>query len=92
MRLFGRKKESKSEEKAYDYEIFGGFTIKKKPAGYEISWKSPHVTTINVHSMPVISEDVQTKQEGDEIHVLTPACKLKVVMGKEGAEAYISKI
>ncbi len=92
MRLFGRKKESKSDEKVYDYEIFGGFTITKKPDGYEISWKSPHVTTINVHSMPTISEDVQTKQEDDKIHVLTQACKLKLVVKKDGTEAYISKI
>ncbi len=91
MKLFGRKKD-KSDEKVYDYEIYGGFMIIKKPDGYEISWKSPHITTINVHSMPKISEDVETKQEDDKIHVLTPACKLKLIMKKEGTEAYISKL
>ncbi|MBS7649657.1 hypothetical protein KEJ17_08465 [Candidatus Bathyarchaeota archaeon] len=83
MRLFGKKKEQKPEESesAYEYEIFGGFTITKKPGGdYEISWKSPNVTTIRVSSMPVISGDVQVKQEGDEIKALTTECKLKVVM------------
>lgn len=96
MRLFGKKKEQKLEESesTYEYEIFGGFTIIKKLGGdYEISWKSPNVTTIRVSSMPVISGDVQVKQEGDEIKVLTTECKLKVVMNKEGrTEAYISKI
>ncbi|MCD6465064.1 hypothetical protein J7L27_01690 [Candidatus Bathyarchaeota archaeon] len=91
MRWFGRKKK-KSEETVYEYEIFGGFTITKTTGGYEIRWKNPNVTTINVHSMPVISEDVETKVEGDVTHVLTKECKLKLVTKEGKTEAYISKI
>lgn len=91
MRWFGKKKK-KVEESVYEYEIFGGFTITKTAGGYEIRWKSPNVTTINVHSMPVISENVETKVEGDVIHVLTTECKLKLVTKEGKSEAYISKI
>lgn len=92
MRLFGRKKEARAEETVYEYEIFGGFTIKKAPGGYEITWKSPNVTTINVHSMPIISEEVELKQEGDLIRVLTTECKLKLVTKEGKTEAYITKL
>jgi len=90
MKLFGRKKETKAEE--ITYEIFGGFTITKVPGGYEITWRSPNITTINVHKMPVISENVQVKQEGDVIHILTTECKLKLTTKDGETEAYISKI
>ena len=89
--MFGRKK-SKSEEQVYEYEIFGGFIITKKENGYEITWKSPNLTTINVQSMPIISDEVQTEQKEDRIRVLTTECKLKVVMKEGKTEAYISKI
>jgi len=90
--LFGRKRESKGEEAVYEYEVFGGLTITRKPGGYEIMWRSPNITTISVQSMPVISEDVQAKYEGDTIHILTNECKLRVVMREGKTEAYISKI
>ncbi|MBS7649162.1 MAG: hypothetical protein QXK89_09880 [Candidatus Bathyarchaeia archaeon] len=91
MKLFGRKKESKTDETTYEYEIFGGFTITKVPGGYDITWKSPNVTTIKVHSMPVISEEVQVKQEGDVIRILTTECKMKLVTREGKTEAYITK-
>lgn len=90
MKLFGRKKESKSSENVY--EIFGGFTIVRKPGGYEITWKSPNVTTITVQSMPIISSDVQTREEDGKIYVLTTECKLRLVTVEGKTEAYISKI
>lgn len=90
--MFGRKRESKSEEAAYEYEVFGGLTITRKPGGYEIVWRSPNITTINVQSIPVISEGVQAKYEGDVIHILTNECKLRLVMREGRTEAYISKI
>jgi hypothetical protein len=90
MKLFGRKKETRAEE--ITYEIFGGFTITKVPSGYEITWRSPNVTTINVHKMPIISEEVQFKQEGDVIRILTTECKLKLIKKNGETEAHISKI
>lgn len=91
MRWFGGKKK-KVEEDIYEYEIFGGFTITKTAEGYEVRWKAPNVTTIKVHSMPVISEDVNTEVKGDVIHVLTTECKLKIVTKEGKTEAYVSKI
>jgi len=91
MRLFGgKKKEPKVQE--MDYEIFGGFTIKKTPSGYEITWRSPNVTTLNVKSEPTIDDDVQTRREGDIIEVLTTECKLKLITKDGDTKAYISKI
>jgi len=91
MRLFGRKKK-KSEVQELDYEIFGGFTIRKTPSGYEITWRSPNVTTLNVKSEPIIDDDVQTRREGDIINVLTTECKLKLITEDGDVKAYISKI
>jgi len=91
MRLFGKKKKPQVQE--VTYEIFGGFTITKTPTGYEVKWRSPNLTTITVNSPPVIDEDVQTKREGDIIHVLSTECKLKLTTKEEGkTEAHISKI
>lgn len=92
MKIFGKKKDKEPKVEEATYEIFGGFTIRKDPDGYEIMWRSPNVTTIKVHSAPVISQEVQFKQESDVIHVLTTECKLKLVMKEGKAEAYISKI
>jgi len=91
MRLFGRKKKE-PEVQEIDYEIFGGFTIKKTSSGYEITWRSPNLTTLNVKSEPIIDDDVQTRREGDEIKVLTTACKLKLITKNGDTKAYISKI
>jgi len=90
MRLFGRKK--KPEVQEIDYEIFGGFTIKKTESGYEITWRSPNITTLNVKSEPIIDDDVQTTREGDTIKVLTTECKLKLITKNGDMKAYISKI
>ncbi|MBS7624162.1 MAG: hypothetical protein QXS36_01555 [Candidatus Bathyarchaeia archaeon] len=92
MRIFGRKKEKEPKVEEAIYEIFGGFTIKKDPGGYEITWRSPNVTTIKVNSMPIISQDVQFRQEGDIIHVLTTECKLKLISREGKIEAHISKL
>jgi len=91
MRLFGRrKKEPEIQEITYD--IYGGFVIEKKESGYEITWRSPNVTTLSINSEPVIDEDVQVEREGDTIKVLTNECKLKII--KEGGDmkVYISRI
>ncbi|HDM88870.1 MAG TPA: hypothetical protein ENG65_02630 [Candidatus Bathyarchaeota archaeon] len=91
MRLFSRrKKEPEIQEITYD--IYGGFVIEKKESGYEITWRSPNVTTLSINSEPVIDEDVQVEREGDTIRVLTNECKLKLI--KEGGDmkVYISKI
>ena len=91
MRLFGRKnKESKVEE--LSYEIFGGFTIKKTPSGYELTWRNPNLTTLNVKSEPIIDDAVQTRREGDTIQVLTTECVLKLIKENGEMKAYISKL
>jgi hypothetical protein len=90
MRLFGKKKTPPIQENTY--EIFGGFTITKKLAGHEIKWRSPNLTTITVHYPPVIDESVQTKREGDKIHVLSTECKLRITTKEGKMEAHILKI
>jgi len=91
MRLFGRKKKE-PEVQELSYEIFGGFTIKKTSSGYEITWRSPNITTLNVRSEPVIDNDVQIKREDDTIQVLTTGCKLKLIKENGDTKAHISKI
>ncbi|RJS87011.1 hypothetical protein CW704_04095 [Candidatus Bathyarchaeota archaeon] len=91
MRLFGRKKKE-PEVQEISYEIFGGFTIKKTSSGYEITWRSPNITTLNVRSEPVIDDDVQIKREDDTIQVLTTGCKLKLIKENGDMKAHISKI
>lgn len=90
MKLFGKKK--KPQAQVSSYEIFGGFTITKKPAGYEVRWRSPNVTTITVHSPPVIDENVQIRREGDTVQVLTTECKLRITTEQGRTEARVSKI
>jgi hypothetical protein len=91
MRLFGRKKKEPKVQEA-TYEVFGGFTIKKTSSGYEITWRSPNITTLNVTYEPEIAEDVQIKREGDEIKVLTTECKLRVITENGSTRVQISKI
>ena len=91
LRLFGRKKKE-PQAQVSSYDIFGGFTITKGLAGYEIKWRSPNVTTITVHSPPVIDEDVQTRHEGDRVQVLTTSCKLRITTEQGRTEARVSKI
>jgi len=88
--LFGKKKEPEVQESKY--EIFGGFTITKKPAGYNITWRSPNLTTITVPSMPLIDENIERKSEGDKIQVTCMECKLRVITKEGKTEAHISKI
>ena len=91
MRLFGKKKK-KPQVQEHSYEIFGGFTITKTDRGYEITWRSPNLTTITVDSEPVIEENVQTKREGNQIQVLSPECRLKIITKEETTEAHIAII
>jgi len=90
MKLFGKKKTPEVQENTYD--IFGGFAITKRPGGYEILWRSPNLTTITVDSPPTIGEGVEIEREGENIHVLTPTCKLTVTTKEGSVEARISKI
>ena len=91
MRLFRRrKKESTVQESTY--EIFGGFTIKKTPSGYEITWRSPNITTLNVNSEPVIDSDVQIRREGDVMQVLSTQCRLKLTIEKGNTKVHISNL
>lgn len=90
VKLFGKKKTPEVQENTYD--IFGGFTVTKKLAGYEITWRSPNLTTITVYSPPVIDEDVQVEREGENTRILSMSCKLKLTTKEGNTEARISKI
>ena len=90
MRFFKRKK--KEEEREFTYEIFGGAVITEVEDGYEITWKSPNLTSIRLTSPPEIDKDVMTEKEGNSIRILTRECKLKVVMSGREVKASISKI
>ena len=90
MRLFGKKKKE-PQAQVSSYDIFGGFTITEKPAGHEIRWKSPNVTTVTVHSAPLINEDVETNREGDTIQVLSTSCKLTLTIEQGRTEARVSQ-
>jgi len=91
LRLFGKKKKEPGAQMS-SYDVFGGFTITKGPAGYEIRWRSPNVTTITVHSPPVLDDDIQTEREGDTVQVLTTGCKLRIVTEQGKTEARVTKI
>jgi len=91
MRLFGRKKKESTVQES-TYEIFGGFTIKKTSSGYEITWRSPNITTLNVNSEPIIDDDVQIRHEGDTIQVLSTQCRLKLIMENGNTKVHISKL
>ncbi len=90
MRFFGKKKTPEVQENTYD--IFGGFAITKRPGGYEITWRSPNLTTITVHSLPAIGEGVEIEREGENIRVLTTTCKMTLTSKEGRVEARISKI
>jgi len=90
MPLFGKKKEPAIEQ--ISYEIFGGITIIKNSAGYEIRWKNPVPSTIMVSPKPLIDADIKTSQEGDITRILSTECKL-IITKKEGiTEAKISSL
>jgi len=90
MRLFGRKKKPKVQKS--DYDIFGGATITKVEGGYEVTWRSPNLTSIRLTSMPKIDEDVSVKREGDNIQVLSPECRLTIISKDGETEAHLSTI
>lgn len=89
MRLFGRKKPKVQKS---DYDIFGGATITKVEGGYEVTWRSPNLTSIRLTSMPKIDEDVSVKREGDNIQVLSPECRLTIISKDGETEAHLSTI
>jgi hypothetical protein len=90
MPLFGKKKEPEVEQSSY--EIFGGFTITKNPAGYEIKWKSPYPMSIIVLPEPAIDANVKTSREKDVIQILSTACKLTITKKEGSMEARVSPL
>jgi hypothetical protein len=89
MRLFGKKKRN-NDVQENSYEIFGGFSITKREGGYEITWRSPNLTTITVFSEPIIDENVQTNHDGNMTKVLSMQCKLLIRTEKGETKAQIS--
>lgn len=90
MKLFGKKKTPQAQDATY--EVYGGITVTKNPAGYEIKWRSPNLTSIIVPSEPSIDSDVETEKNGNQIKVISTECKLKLTTTEETIEARISKI
>ncbi|MBS7614935.1 hypothetical protein KEJ18_04310 [Candidatus Bathyarchaeota archaeon] len=90
MPLFGKKKEPEVEQTSY--EIFGGITITKNSAGYEIRWKNPIPSTITVSPKPQIDANIKTSQEGDMIRILSTECKLIITKRQGVTEAKISPL
>jgi hypothetical protein len=90
MPLFGKKKEPEVEQTSY--EVFGGFTITKNPAGYEIRWKNPNPTSITVLSEPKIDENIKTEREGDITRILTTECKLTISKKGGSIEAHVTQL
>ncbi|MBS7657302.1 MAG: hypothetical protein QXI71_05985 [Candidatus Bathyarchaeia archaeon] len=90
MPLFGKKKEPEIEQTSY--EIFGGITITKNSAGYEIKWKNPIPSTIIVSPKPLIDANIKTSQEGDITRILTTECKLTITKRDGITEAKISPL
>jgi hypothetical protein len=89
MKLFGKKQTPQA--KATTYEIYGGLTITENPAGYEIKWRSPNLTSIIVPLKPSIDSDVEIERNGNQIKVISTECKLKLITIKETIEAHILK-
>jgi hypothetical protein len=90
MPLFGKKKDPPVEQTSY--EIFGGFTINKSQAGYEIKWKSPNPMSITVLPEPEIDTNVKANREGDAIQILSTECKLTITKKGGSMEAHISQL
>ncbi len=90
MPLFGKKKDPSIEQTSY--EIFGGFTITKNAAGYEIKWKNPNPSSITVSPEPVIDANVKTSQEGDTTRILSTECKLTITKKGGSTEANVSQL
>jgi len=93
MRLFRRKKEKKSSEpQETTIEVYGGATVRKLEHGYEMTWRSPNLTSIRLTSPPVIEEGIQVTYEGENMRIDSPQFKLKIVTGEGQVKAFISKI
>ena len=91
MPLWG-KKGKQEEDQSFSYEIFGGATITEEGGRYEVSWKSPMVTTVTVSSPPEIGEGVKHSRQGSTVRIEAGECRLRVL--KRGGEtlAFISKM
>lgn len=89
MRLFGKKK-PKTQESSFD--MFGGATIKRTAAGYEIAWKGSNPMSVTVSSMPEIESNVNTERDGDTIRITSLECKLKIVTKDGDMKAFISEL
>ena len=89
MRLF-RKKKPKVQESSFD--MFGGATIKRTGAGYEIAWKGSNPMSVTVSSMPEIESNVNTERDGDTVRITSLECKLKLVTEHGDMRAFISEL
>ena len=93
MRLFGRRKKEKgSELQEMTIEVYGGATITKLEHGYEMTWRSPNLTSIRLTSPPTIEEGIQVTYEGENMRIDSSQFKLKIVTGDGQVKAFISKI
>ncbi|RLI37403.1 hypothetical protein DRO55_01415 [Candidatus Bathyarchaeota archaeon] len=91
MRLFRRKKKG-SEPQETTIEVYGGAIVTKLERGYEMTWRSPNLTSIRLTSPPVIEEGIQVTHEGENMRIDSPQFKLKIVTGEGQVKAFISKI
>jgi hypothetical protein len=82
MKLVGKKKAA-PQAHTDSYDVYGGITVTKNDAGYEIKWRSPNLTSIIVPSEPLIDSDVEIEENGNQIKVTLTECKLKLTT-KEG--------
>ena len=90
MKLFGKKKTPQAQATTYD--VYGGITVTENPAGYEIRWRSPNLTSIIVPSEPSIDSDLEIERNGNQIKVISTECKLKLTTTEGTIEAHIIKM
>jgi len=72
--------------------MFGGATVKRTAAGYEIAWKGSNPMFVTVSSMPEIESNVNTERDGDTIRITSSECKLKLVTEDGAMKAFISEL
>jgi len=89
LRLFGKKKPKVQDS---SFEMFGGATIRRSAAGYEIAWKGSNPMSVTVSSMPEIESNVNTQRDGDIIRITSLQCKLMLVTEDGGMKAFISEL
>lgn len=87
MKLWGKKKGEERAQESF-YEIFGGATITRVGDQYEITWKSPMVTTVTVSSPPEIDQCVKHTRQGEIVRIEADGCRLKIAI--KGGETLAS--